>query len=336
MNPVPPSADSAVDAQAARWAARLDSGEFEAADRAELDAWLARDPSHRAALADYCQFSADLEDRLPHLVAAGRVTLPAAAAARRPRRSFAAFAGFGLAAAAAVAAVLYVARPAPQIENVATAVAQRHSHTLADGTRVELNAQTSLRFENTRTERRVRLVGGEALFAVAKDAARPFVVETPAGTVRVTGTVFNVRTESGAPALDVTVVEGSVQVRPGEAAAGEAAANPVALGAGDHLSARRGRVAVNALSPAALADTLAWRHGQIVFADVPLAEAIARFAHYHGRSIAVDGALAAETLGGRYSLDDLGGFLAALEVSLPVKVRTDLSGAITLVRRQGR
>jgi transmembrane sensor len=332
MNPVPPPADYAVDAQAARWAARLDSGEFEAADRAELDAWLARDPVHRAALADYCQFSADLEDRLPHLVAAGRVTLPAAS--RRPRRSFAAFAGIGL--AAAVAVVLYVTRPAPQIENVATAVAQRHSHTLADGTRVELNAQTSLRFENTRTGRRVRLVGGEALFVVAKDAARPFVVETPAGTVRVTGTVFNLRTESGTPALDVTVVEGSVQVRPGEAAAGEAAANPVALGAGDHLSARRGRVTVNALSPAALADTLAWRNGRIVFHDAPLAEVAARFAHYHGRSITVDGALAAETLGGRYSLDDLGGFLAALEVSLPVKVRTDLSGAITLVRRQGR
>src|SRR5688572_32627171 len=95
------------------------------------------------------------------------------------------------------------------------ASAERGSRTLADGTRVELNANTSLRFENTRTQRLVQLASGEAHFIVTKDESRPFIVQTPAGSVRVTGTTFNVRSDPARNTFEVTVVEGSVQVRTG-------------------------------------------------------------------------------------------------------------------------
>ena len=62
--------------QAALWAARLDGSTLSAADRAELEAWLAKDPRHRALLSQYCQFSSDLEDYLPALVGAGAVSMP--------------------------------------------------------------------------------------------------------------------------------------------------------------------------------------------------------------------------------------------------------------------
>ena len=55
-------------------------------------------------------------------------------------------------------------------------------------------------------------------------------IETPAGSVRVTGTVFNVRTDKGE--LDVAVVEGSVQVRPSEAVAGDEEHTPFEPGTG--------------------------------------------------------------------------------------------------------
>lgn len=326
-----PSRPRALDEQAATWAARLDGHVLEARERTALDAWLAQSPAHRAALSAYCQLSADLEEQLPRLVAAGAVAMPAA---KRKARvlTFPRIAALAFAAAAAVALGLWATRPAPPIENFATAVAQRAEHTLADGTRVELNAQTSLRFENTPDERRVRLVGGEALFTVAPDKSRPFVVQTPAGVVRVTGTTFNVRTEVSAASLDVTVLEGSVKVQPGSLAGG-GSADTVALVGGERFSARSGRIATRPLSASELEDELAWRTGRVVFNEVPLAEAAARFAHYNGRSITVDPAIANEPIGGRYALEDVAGFLNFVNLTLPASARIDANGAASIVAK---
>ena len=323
-----PIHDSIADEQAALWAARLDGDTLDGTQRAELDAWLAQKPHHRALLSEYCQFSADLEEQIPTLVSAGAVTMPASAPKRRwwtlPRIST-----FVFAAATAVAVMVVLLRPVPQLETVAMASGQRGERTLADGTRVELNANTSLRFENNTSERRVRLVGGEALFNVTKDPSRPFFVDTPAGSVRVTGTTFNVRTEPNAAAFEVTVVEGSVQVSPADSNSRNSPAT-MALGAGDQYSSRAG--GVRPLTAKELEDALAWRQGKIVFDDTPLSDAAARFSHYHGRAIHVAAEVANEPLGGRYSIDDLSGFLAALEQVLPrVKIHTDYqSGAISI------
>lgn len=322
-----------VDEQAAGWAARLDGGRLEAAERAELDVWLSESPTHRAALSDYCQLSADLEAPLTELVASGAVSLPSACQRVR-RRGFPRVATLALAAAALISMGVWVALPSPHVQNIATAVAQRRAETLADGTRVELNAHTSLRFENSKSERRVRLGGGEALFSVAKDHSRPFIVETPSGSVRVTGTVFNIRNEPAATHLEVTVLEGSVHVRP--SALGDSAnAGAFSLAAGEQLTAGIRGVDVQTLSRGTIDDVVAWRDGAVVFKGVPLHEVVARFAHYHGRRIFVHPSVANESVGGRFGLDDFGAFIAALEVALPVKVAYDLSGAVTIHPRAG-
>ena len=317
MNSFPKCLDPAAEEQASLWAARLDGSVLSADDQNALGAWLAETPAHRDLLSYYCQFSADLEQQLPALVAAGAVELPADSPPARSRTWLNWGVGVGLAAAALV---VWLSLPRTQFENLASPMAVRQTLDLADGTRVELNAQTSLQIAIDRNGRHVRLASGEAFFAVHKETARPFIVETPAGSVRVTGTQFDVRAEAAAP-LEVTVVEGSVQVRPADPA-GQPGAS-VLLGAGNQLSAGPDGVAVRMLSAAALDDALAWRQGQIVFADVPLRTALARFARYHGRSITATAAAAKLGIGGRYSLDDLDGFLAALEVEdvLPVPVR---------------
>ncbi len=307
---------TAAEEQASLWAARLDGSNLTADDRAALDAWLAQNPIHRSLLSRYGQFSAVLEEHLLALVATGAVTLPpedAPAPARR-RWSLPWFAGATLATAAALALVVWLARSGPQIESIETPAAHRRSLTLADGSRVELNARTSLRIENSRTERRVQLATGEAYFVVSKDQQRPFIVETPAGSVRVTGTIFNVRSETTSQ-LEVTVVQGTVQVSPG-LTGGPLAPNPVVLGAGDRLSASPGGVNFETLASGALEDALAWRQGQIVCNGMPLAEVAARFAHYHGCNIVVAPDAARLRIGGQYSLDDLDGFFAALRVNL--------------------
>lgn len=314
MNSSAPLSASAEE-QASLWAARLDGSTLSTADRAALDAWLAAHPAHRALLSSYCQFSADLEQRLPLLegiredLAEKQAAPPTARS--RPWLRWPTLAGAMLTAAAAVAVVLWRHAPQNQFQNVATPVAQRSELALADGSHVELNAHTALVVDLKDGERRVRLASGEAFFRVSRDANRPFFVETPAGLVRVTGTQFNVRTVSP-DALEVTVLEGSVQVRPGAAST-----PPRQLAAGDRLVAEPGQVRVATLTGSDLANALAWRQGRIVFEETPLREALTRFAHYHGRNLTASDAAARLHVGGVHSLDDLDGFLTSLEQVLP-------------------
>lgn len=85
--------------------------------------------------------------------------------------------------------------------------------TLEDGTRVKLNALSSLAFASPITsgkERNVSLTG-EAFFNVSKDKAHPFIVHTDRHNVVVTGTAFNVKAYE-AESFTTTLCEGSVKV----------------------------------------------------------------------------------------------------------------------------
>ena len=316
--------------QASVWAARLDGSVLSAADRLALDAWLEADPSHRALLSSFCQFSADLEQQLPLLAGIrdelAEVNTAAKTAQPLPWLRWPILAGAALMAAAVLAVILWQGRPQNQFQNITTPVAHRQEVTLADGTQIELNAQTALVVELTADTRRVRLAGGEAFFHVSKDPARPFFVETPAGTIRVTGTQFNVRSEA-VTSLEVTVLEGTVQVRPGGTTALHS------LVAGDRLTRENDRVDRATLAPDQLGNALAWRQGQIVFAGTPLREALARFARYHGRNLTATDAVAQQLVGGLYSLDDLDGFLTNLELALPVRVTRGLDGTVQVEAR---
>ena len=172
----------------------------------------------------------------------------------------------------------------------------------------------------------MRLSNGEAFFVVSHDKSKPFTVETPAGSVRVTGTQFNVLTEASSQ-LDVTVVEGTVQVRPGEPSVA-ATENPFILTAGDRLSVEQDGTRLGRLSAGELDDALAWRKGQIVCNGMPLSEALARFSHYHGIKMTATPAAGVRKVGGRYNLDDLDGFLLPLEPVLKVRVKHENDGSV--------
>lgn len=322
--------DPADEEAAALWAARLDGATPSSADLREFASWLDGHPARRALFAEYSEFAADLGQLLPALAASGRIVAPAA---HRPRRNrLPAFALGGLAAAAAAVAIFFAVRPAPGIAapaHYATAAAQRHSLTLADGTHIDLSARTRVTIALGAAERRVQLAAGQAFFEVVKDTGKPFTVETPAGSVLVTGTRFAVRTDPDA-GLDVVVAEGRVQVTPA------ANASPVTLGAGQHLSTAHAQVSVEALSPESLADTLAWREGRIVFNATPVDQALAGFARHHDRPITVSPAAAALRVGGRYNLDDLDGFLDGLEEILPVQITRSPNGPVQVVLRDTR
>ncbi|MES1194858.1 MAG: FecR domain-containing protein, partial [Opitutus sp.] len=310
-----------IEDEAAVWAARLRGGGMTDADRAVLAAWLERDPEHRWVLSRYRELTGVLDVQLapPGAAAAGR------AARCSPWR----VAGVLLAAAAAVAIMLLVLAGRPR--EFATKTAERHVATLDDGSRIELNAQTQLTVDLGRRERRVRVVRGEALFTVAKDAARPFFVETPAGTVRVTGTVFDVRATQ-TERVEVTVLEGHVRVAPGAASATADAA----LIPGQQAVLARENVSVRVLPESAVQDVLAWRQGFAAFDDTPLRDAVERFSAYHARTITLAPEVRELRLGGRYSLDDLEGALETIERVLPVRVERGAAGAVRIVAAGAR
>lgn len=314
---------------AALWAARLDGSELTPADSRALQTWLDEDPGNRDLLSAYCQFSADLEDRLPVLLARGGVTIPSTPPPRAKfNRAWLFGIGAGL-AAASLALALWLHEPQTQSLNVATPVAQRQSLELADGSLVNLDARTSLRIEIDSAGRRVRLAEGQAFFEVAKDAARPFTIETPAGAIRVRGTKFDVQNFS-TDSLVVTVTEGVVQVSP---AVREGDSAPYTLTAGKQLVLAGPHATVRKLTAAEVDDVLAWRNGQVVFDGVPLETALRRFGRHHGIGITCSAPVAGLKIGGRFPLDDLNGFFVALEDTLPVRVNRSLNGTIHVTAR---
>lgn len=232
----------------------------------------------------------------------------------------------GAAALALVAfAVLWGVPYYRETATVATVTASRQTLTLSDGSRADLNAQTRMRTDFRYGRRLVRLDRGEAFFSVAKDAAHPFLVETPAGIVRVTGTQFNVRlTEGGA--AEVTLLEGAVEFEGGDPAAPRAALTP-----GQQLDSSR--TDLRRLSDADMENVTAWREGRLALDGLTLADAAARLAAYHGKGIAIADEVKALRPGGSVPLDDLSGALEALQDTLPIRVLPAGDGSLRIVRR---
>lgn len=335
MSALPSPGDDRIDAAAARWTALVEGGEMTANQHRELEAWLGADEAHLRSFTRYQYVSLDAAEKLAAL--ADR--LPEVAGMRRANSGRVGFASAWrwLAPLAAAVAIAWVALPvrrdsdrSSSVATVATLAAERRSVTLADGTRTQLNARTSVATDFRTGIRHVRMDAGEAIFAVEKDPERPFVVETPGGSIRVTGTVFNVRL-TPAGACEVTVIEGSVTVK--ARSDSPAAAVPYHLKPGEQILVSRADAQVRILAAADLEHVVAWKEGRIVFEAVPLDEVVARLADFHGKSISVAPEIAARRLGGSYTLDSLPSFFRAIEDVLPVRVEARLDGSYFIAAR---
>jgi transmembrane sensor len=91
-----------------------------------------------------------------------------------------------------------------------TALGEQRSIQFEDGSTVELNSLSKIRVKYSKQERDVELVEGQALFHVAHDTGRPFIVAVGGTRVRAVGTQFDVYKKSNGTV--VTVVEGRVAV----------------------------------------------------------------------------------------------------------------------------
>lgn len=212
---------------------------------------------------------------------------------------------------------------------IATLPAQPQQLTLADGSTAELNAQTSMRTDFRYGRRIVQLDRGEAFFSVAKDPAHPFYVETPHGTVRVTGTKFNVRLDA-AQRPEVTLLEGGVQLHDLADEPSAAEKSSVVLVSGQQWTVAAG---LRTLSSGELENLTSWRRGVLVLDGLTLAEVAERFASYHGVTIEVSPEAAKLHPGGSAPLNNLQAFLGAVQDTLPVRVISKTDTAFRIVPR---
>ena len=195
---------------------------------------------------------------------------------------------------------------------------------LADGSRVYLNAQTKLAIRFGASERALRLTRGEALFDVAKDARRPFRVQTRDAIVEAVGTQFNVN--AGTDGTRVAVIEGKVRISGEGGRSGTAAAAVTPLQAGE--AARITPVgAIERDSSVNLATVTAWSRPELIFRGTPLEQAVAQF-NRHGQSkrLRLEGIQAgSHHYSGLFDAADAEAFaeLLSRERDLQVEVRDD-------------
>jgi transmembrane sensor len=306
-----------IEAKAARWVVRVDRGDLTADERAELELWLEGDTRRRGAyVRALAAWSAlDRADEAP--AARGRASGVLTVLRRREVLT-----GLGGAAAAACAAVV-VGRRVGSVR-YATALGEIRRVPLADGSMAAINTSTSLGVALRPEVRRVKLDRGEAWFQVAKEADRPFVVESGPVRVRAVGTAFSVRRRDDGS--DVLVTEGVVEVW--------SQASPdsrLRLKAGERtfVSDAAGAAPPAAAGPA-IARNLAWREGQIILEGELLVDAVAEFNRYNERKIVIaDPSLQGERLVGWFRTNDPEGFARAAAASLGGGVQ--IAGNVILV-----
>ncbi|MNK97818.1 fec operon regulator FecR [compost metagenome] len=138
---------------------------------------------------------------------------------------------------------------------------------LSDGTKVWLNAASSLKFPTTfsKSERKV-VLSGEGYFQVAKDKSRPFKVVSDQQTVTVYGTHFNVNAYNDDKSKITTLIEGSVDV------------NGVLLKPSQQSIIANEKINV---VPADVEKVMAWKNGYFRFDEAPLDDIMKKISRWY-------------------------------------------------------
>ena len=309
-----PTEAGPIEQLAAGWAVRLDAGALEAAEQRRLDAWLAEDVRHLGALVKARAQWSDL-DRLGAMAGSHTPQPAAPARATYGREAGALWTRRGLIAASLGGASLLGlgwSMLAPADEYYASAVGEVRRIPLEDGSTLVLNTDSRARVHFNREQREVRLLQGEALFEVAHDARRPFIVQSAAWQLRAVGTVFGVRLRG--TEVDVTVSEGVVEL--GRSGATQDVPRRIAASEQSILVPAQ-PIRVQKLPEAAMERRFAWLNGMVAFSGESLADAVAEINRHNRRQIVIDDAeLAQQPVVGAFRATDSEAFAAAAAAAL--------------------
>lgn len=301
--------------QACEWFVEFRAGAADEEVGQAFHSWLQQAPAHIAAYLDVAASwnrtgSLDVSAQFPKemLIAQAKeadnlLVYPGGSAPRKPLpqrrgwgsrllspRTLALAAG----ALALIAAVLVSAwmRASPAYS---TGIGQSRLIRLADGSIVDLNADSHIIVRYTRTRREIDLVRGQALFVDTYQPDRPFIVRSRATVVRAMGTQFDVNLLHAETI--VTVIEGKVAVarqralraaldRPRPVLHRVASSlSTVYLTAGEQLTV----TPLRRMRPvrANVTDAIAWMHHKLIFASTALRDVVQEFNRYNARQLVI-------------------------------------------------
>lgn len=186
---------------------------------------------------------------------------------------------------------------------VVTSVGGEYVVELSDGTRVWLNANTTFDFpvDFVRQERVVKL-RGEAYFEVAKDAKRPFIVETEGTRTRVLGTSFNVKAYPDERYERTTLLEGSVEITLAESTGTPSPRMVLEPGMQARWETGSRSLSVRAVDAE---DAIAWRRGEFLFTEEAIQVVLQTLSRWYGvEFVSTDEKLETYTFSGMMSKDD--------------------------------
>ncbi|RQO75641.1 anti-sigma factor [Pedobacter sp. KBW06] len=181
------------------------------------------------------------------------------------------------------------------VNTLYTARGEQYQMTLPDGTKVWLNAASSLKFSPTfliSNQRKVEL-SGEAYFEVTKNKKQPFIVKTKSQQITVLGTRFNISDYENESGVITTLIEGSIiidskyntrQLEPGQQAA---------------LSDE-----ILVVSQVDTETALGWKNGLFIFQDEPLQSIMRKLERWYDLQVEYDGVNLNEKFGGSISRYD--------------------------------
>lgn len=356
--------------QAAEWLIWLEDLDFSAKVMRRWKAWSKRSEHNRQAFRELEHFQHELDDCREKLreipiptrqecdadtspfpraanrlfdLPAGELPLPWGRVGHWPtwQRRAAAMAGIAVVLAGllyAITAIPPILERNETIQTYQTAVSEHRKIVLVDDSEISMGAKSSLSVNFSTDKRIVVLESGEALFVVAHDAERPFIVMAGASTITAIGTAFNVRREGNR--VVVTVTEGTVEVKRSpqdhRALAGDQdtvqglITTTVSAGVQAVVSPTELNL-VEVSNPIAVTE---WQIGHLQYRSEPLKFVVADVSRYTTKEIIIaDSEVEAMIFTGSVFQDQTEDWLDALETAFPVEV-TNMGDNKILIRKR--
>lgn len=305
--------------EAARWSALLDSDHVPQQQRAACEAWCARDPLHRQVFDRMHAFALSIES----LGDSERRTLKRLGAQVRRSRQRKTLLGLAvLVLAGWWGSQSYLARQA--WPDYRTARGELRTLMLEDASRLIIDTDSSVSVAMESGERKVALFQGRLFVTVARDAQRPFSVQTREGTITALGTAFMVT--RNARGTEVEVTESRVLA---------CAANRsecLELGPGERV--RIDADGIEALGASVRRSAPDWTSGWLEVDDQALPEVLTQLNRYMQHPVRFDAReLAPLRITGSYPLDDPERAVAAMARHLALRLEHLPAGGMVLTSR---
>ena len=200
-------------------------------------------------------------------------------------------------------------------QTVSTPLASHTSFNLPDGSKVWLNAGSTITFpESFNPKQRSVKLSGQAYFDVKKDKI-PFNVETNKFTVKVLGTSFDVLAYPGEEAL-VTLERGKVSLETTQG--NEAVLTPGHQAVIEEKNGQIEQRSVNA------AQFVAWKNNRLIFVDEPLGKVAIRLKRWFNVDISIEGETIKKIpVNGTIEYESISEVMQLLEICAPVKCSYD-------------